>query len=262
MPEPRPDFQTLQYEFTAHLRDPEHNAAPAGIEDRRLGVYRELLYNNVESFMASSFPVLRSLMDDAAWHVLVRRYFAEHEARTPLFPKLPQEFLHYLSETHGPIDGLPFAAELAHYEWLELETDLDKRSVEDEPVDADVDCLDGHPVLNPIARVHAYRYPVHRISPTFRPQVPDEQPTYLVVFRGTDDGVGFMALNPVTARLVELILHSPDSSGRALLEQIAAEMQHPDPSVVVAGGRDILTELTERGVVIGARAVPASPNLR
>ena len=57
-------FQKLQYAFAAHIRDPEHRAAPAGIEDRRMGIYRELFYNNIEDFLATAFPVIRALTAD------------------------------------------------------------------------------------------------------------------------------------------------------------------------------------------------------
>ena len=57
-------FKKTQYEFTAHLRDPEKNPAPEGIEDRRLGIYRDLLYNNVEGFISGGFPVIRSIYND------------------------------------------------------------------------------------------------------------------------------------------------------------------------------------------------------
>ena len=46
-----PTFKKHQYEFTAHIRDPERNARPDGIEDRRMGIYRDLFYNNVEGFL-------------------------------------------------------------------------------------------------------------------------------------------------------------------------------------------------------------------
>ena len=35
-----PDFQTLQREFAAHLRNPDSHPAPDGIEERRLDIYR------------------------------------------------------------------------------------------------------------------------------------------------------------------------------------------------------------------------------
>jgi len=56
-----PLFQQEQYRFTAHIRDPEKNPAPDTIEDRRMAVYRDLFYNNVEGFLSRSFPVLRKI---------------------------------------------------------------------------------------------------------------------------------------------------------------------------------------------------------
>jgi len=172
MAESAGDFRQQQFKFAAHIRDPENNPPPRGIEDRRLGIYRELLYRNIEGFLANSFPVLRSITDDDTWHSTVRRYFADHRATTPLFPKLPQEFLFYLSDQGATDDMPPYLQELAHYEWLELETSLDKREIIDSTVDDSVDCVAGIPVLNPIARIHAYTYPVHRISSTFLPHEP------------------------------------------------------------------------------------------
>ena len=73
-------FKKYQYEFTAHLRDPEHNPAPEGIEDRRIGIYRDLLYNNVEGFIANGFPVLRSIYSDENWHRMLLILY--HQERT------------------------------------------------------------------------------------------------------------------------------------------------------------------------------------
>lgn len=253
MVDSEPDFRALQFEFAAHIRDPENSPAPAGIEDRRLEIYRDLFYRNVEGFIANSFPVLRSIIDDRPWHAMVRRYFSQHRARTPLFPKLPQEFLHYLADENTPDHGPPFMQELAHYEWLELEASLDKREIGDEVVDDGVECFDGIPVLNPIARTHTYRFPVHRLSPTYQPAEAPPEPTYLVVYRDREDGVGFMQLNPMTARLVDLISTDGQRSGRSLLEQIAEELKHPEPETVIAGGKQIMEELCERDVLLGAR---------
>ena len=53
-------FAALQYAFAGHIRDPEHMPVPDGVEPRRMAVYRDLFYNNVENFIANSFPVLRA----------------------------------------------------------------------------------------------------------------------------------------------------------------------------------------------------------
>jgi hypothetical protein len=63
-----PEFTRRQYAFAAHIRDPEHQPAPDDIEDRRMQIYRELFYNNVEGFLSGTFPVLRKIHSDGDWH--------------------------------------------------------------------------------------------------------------------------------------------------------------------------------------------------
>ncbi len=91
-----PEFIRRQYAFAANIRDPENNPAPEDIEDRRMQIYRELFYNNVENFISGTFPVLRRIYSDADWHGLVREYFSRHRSRTPLFHEIPREFLNWL----------------------------------------------------------------------------------------------------------------------------------------------------------------------
>lgn len=256
MAKPLPKFQQVQYQFTRHMRDPDNNPGFDDIEARRIKVYSDLLFNNVEGFLANSFPVLKSVIDDERWRQIVREYFKNHHARTPLFPKMPQEFLHYLSSQYEPAAGDPaFIHELAHYEWLELETLLDGQEITDQTVDDDANVLDDVPVLSALARAHGYQFPVHRISKDFIPQEPPGEPTFLVVYRDRQDKVGFMVLNPTTARLIELIAsQQKPCSGRELLQQIAAEMGHTNPEIVISGGLQIMQELLDKDVLLGARS--------
>jgi len=249
----KPEFIRQQLAFAAHIRDPMQHPAPAGIEDRRMGIYRELFYNNVEGFLNNSFPVLRKVMDDDAWHALARDFFAQHHCHSPLFLEIPREFLTYLDEERGEREGdLPFMRELAHYEWVELALSIAEN--EDQPtVNAGGDLLDAIPVLSSLAWPLSYRYPVHTISPEFQPEAPGEQTTYLLVYRDAEDQVGFIALNPVSARLFSLLQEQTEQTGRQLLQQIADEMQHPNTEVVIEGGVTILNEWRQLGIVLGTR---------
>lgn len=245
-------FTDLQYAFTHHIRDPGHAPAPEGIEDRRMAIYRDLLYRNVETFMANSFPVLRRILDESAWHDLIRDYFRTHQARTPLFPKMPTEFLQYLENGRREQAGdFPFLYELAHYEWVELALAMDKRDINVTDVELQGDLLEGIPVLSELAWPLVYRFPVHRIRPEYLPVTPPPQATCIVVYRDRHDDVGFIELNPVSARLIQLLQSASGLSGRALLLQIASELQHPDPEVVVRGGEEILQMLHARDIIPG-----------
>ena len=115
------DFQKKQYEFAAHIRDPEHNPAPDGVEDRRMAIYRELFFNNLFKLISNTFPVLRKLHRPEHWRGLVREFMVKHQSKTPYFLEIPQEFLAFLENEHEPDpDDFPFLNELAHYEWAEL----------------------------------------------------------------------------------------------------------------------------------------------
>jgi hypothetical protein len=109
------------------------------------------------------------------------------------------------------------------------------------------------PALSPLSWLLAYSYPVHRIGPEFRPQSPGDEPTQIVVYRNLEDKVGFMLVNPVTARLITLISEQPQATGAELLDQIARELSHPRPEVVREGGLKTLCDLRAVDIVLGTR---------
>jgi hypothetical protein len=134
---------------------------------------------------------------------------------------------------------------------------IHEASLELPDVDPEGDLLEGVPVLSPLAWPLVYRFPVHRLSPGHRPADPPPEPTRLVVYRGRDERVGFLEINLVTARLLEL-LGEPGTarSGRDVLTAIAAELGHPRPEVVVDGGAATLAQLKSHDVVLGTRRAP------
>jgi len=247
-----PGFKKHQYDFTAHLRDPEHNPAPQGIEERRIGIYRDLLYNNVEGFIASGFPVLRSIYSDDSWHRMVRDFFARHKSSTPYFLEISQEFLDYLQSEHEPQPEDPQGLlELAHYEWVELALMVSDETADLDMINPNGDLLSGHPILSPLAWPLAYQYPVHKMGPDYLPDQPPPQPTYLIVYRNRLDEVKFLEINPVTARLINLLQENPEITGELALDQIVREMDHPNRDIVIQGGLSALQELQSYGILLG-----------
>ncbi len=248
------DLASAQYAFAAHLRDPAKNPAPEGIEDRRLQIYRRLFIGNVTSLLAATFPVTRKLYSDDGWRRLIRQFYSIHKSHTPLFLEVPQEFVAYLKDEHTTTDDDPaFLLELAHYEWMELALSVADDDIDWEQIDPRGDLLDGVPVRSPYAQALAYHYPVHRVSRDFRPTEPGTEPTRLIVYRDSQDKVGFIEINVVTARLMELLEARPLESGRTLLEQIADELQHPKPQTVIDGGADILERLRRSEILLGTK---------
>jgi hypothetical protein len=250
----QPDFIRRQYEFAAHIRDPEHVPVPADVEDRRMNIYRELFYNNVEGFLTNTFPVLRTVYKDDDWYGLVRDFYAHHLSHTPLFLEIPREFLNWLENEHTPRPIDPdFLFELAHYEWVELALSISEAQIDETQINRDGSFEQGIPVLSPLAWHLAYRYPVHTISTDNQPVAPGEQATHLVVYRDCEDEIGFMEINPVTKRMLELIESSEDRSGLDILTQIADELSHPQPETVIKGGLEIMENLRAKDILPGTR---------
>ncbi|NRA42920.1 MAG: putative DNA-binding domain-containing protein [Pseudomonadales bacterium] len=250
---PELNLKEQQQLFTAYLRDPANNLAPAGIEDRRLTIYRDLFFNNIEGFLASAFPVFKSLHDEQSWLNLVREFFAQHRCETPYFLSISEEFLAYIDNDTLPLhQRFPFAKELCHYEWVELALDV----AEDDQqqglqFDANGDVL-AHPVcLSPLAWPLIYSWPVHEIGPEHIPAQLPEQPSCLVVYRTRLDKIEFLQTNPATIQLLQLIKENPELKGQDILECLAEMLGQAGSSAVIDYGLQTLEQLKTMGIVLG-----------
>ncbi len=244
----------LQTSFAAHIRDPQAVAAPDGIEDRRMGIYRDLFFNNIKNFLSGNFPVLRTLYEKDEWTTLCREFYTEYRCHTPLFPELPREFLQYLQDHRQQREGdPPFMLELAHYEWVELALSLDETETEAIEVNPDGDLLSGIPLLSPLAWPLSYQYPVHKIRVDYQPQTVPEEATHLLAWRQSDFSIKFMQLNEISLLLIQKMKEEPARSGLELLTAIAGIINHPKPDVVLEGGKTLLNELKEKQVILGTR---------
>ncbi len=239
-----------QFALARHIRDPRANPPPPSIEDRRLAIYRELFYNNVESLLAGNFPVIRKTFSDADWHARVRAFLADHRCRTPLFTEIGREFIRFLdARAEAGADDPPWLAELAHYEWVELAL-----QISDDPMpahDPDGDLLQARPLVSPQAWALAYRWPVQRIGPDYQPSEPPDAPTLLLVRRDGAGDVRFAEISPLVYRLLELLGSDEPRSGRETLLQLAGEAGAHDADVFVNDGAAMLRQMRAEGTLIG-----------
>lgn len=247
---PAADFREYQRAFTQHVRDPRAHPRPAGVPARRMNVYNELMFNNVRGFLDACFPVARSLLGEARWRRIARRFFSEHRCTTPLFRQIPEEFVRWM-HTRPPSAPVPdHLPHLLHYEWVELALDVMPKDTRVAGVDEAGDLLSGRPVLNPVSLLLEYPYAVHKIGSGFRPRPSQRETTCILAFRNHADRVRFIVLNPVSARLLTLV-RDTRLTGRGALRRIARELNHPSPDVVVQGGRQILENLRAEEAILG-----------
>ena len=258
MKQPIPDFKQTQYAFTAHIRDPENNKKPDDVEERRMAIYRELFFNNVMGFLESSFPVLKEVIEhntENYWTQMGRSFFSTHRCHSPMFLDIPKEFLEYIENEHTQTESdPPFLYELAHYEWVELALSIAEDELNYNTINPNGNLLNGVPVISPLAWPLAYDYPVHQIRAEFQPTEPGEQATFLVVYRDRTDEIGFIEINAVTARLLELIAdNDTNQTGKQLLEHIAQELGQADAASIITPGLKILNDMQAAGVILGTR---------
>ena len=248
------NFAQHQQQFAAHIRNPENNPTPDNIEERRMAIYRDLFYNNVNGFVSNTFPVLKSILPEARWNELTRDFFASHSCTTPLFADISLEFINYLQNEYQPKPEDPlFMLELAHYEWVEMAVAISDEDKQAPAVDRNGDLLAEPPMLSPVMYNLSYQFPVHTIRPDNQPEQASTEMTHLVVYRDRQDDVHFLQINAATQQLIESIKQNPEASGLQIITSIAESMNHPNPEVVIEGGKQLLYGLREKNIIIGTK---------
>ncbi|MBK5300801.1 MULTISPECIES: HvfC family RiPP maturation protein [Gammaproteobacteria] len=239
-----------QNTLTRYLRDPDHNAPPAGMDVARSQVYRDLVFSNLSSLLSGTFPVLVKILGDDEWRSLVRIFLRDYRAQTPKFGEIAQEFVEFLaSEPLALSDGTwpPFMVELAHYEWVEMA--LQQSDAEPLPASDATLLLDRPLQVSPLAWPLAYGWPVQLVGPDYRPDTPVVQPTLLLVRRSEDWSVRFSELSPFAWRLLQRIGEFPQLDGRAQLEGLAVEAGMVGSLEFIDSGLALLRQMHGEGVI-------------
>lgn len=250
-------FQTLQKEFSKHIRNPQKNAGPQDIEQRRLNIYSELFYNNVEGFVARAFPVLRKIYSQNDWHALVREFFEQHHCQSPFFSDISKEFLDFLqNERQNPNDP-PFLNELAHYEWVELALDISQLEIPSSGFNPQGNLLKSQIYLSPLAWLLQYQWPVHNIAPDFQP-TESAQHYFFMVYRNAEYQVKFMELNAISARLLTIVQENSQLTGAQAVETLFNELQQQGLTqfplnLLLEKAEQTFNSLREKNIILGTR---------
>lgn len=90
-------FQQYQAAFTTHIRNPKKNHKPARVNDKRMAVYREIVFNNFYGSVSACFPVLHSILGVRRFKQLVRTCFFHQQFTSPFFREIPKTFVDFLA---------------------------------------------------------------------------------------------------------------------------------------------------------------------
>lgn len=244
------DFQRYQAEFTAHIRNPKSNAAPAGVDDARMAIYREIVLNNLSGVISACYPVCQEILGQNTWDQLVRQFFSSQACTSPFFRDIPKAFLDFVTK-HSLLSA-PLS-QLAHYEWAELAvSNMETIQV---VLSATPNLMDEQPILTSAHMLLSYEYSVHEMSKHHPATI--IQNTYLLMFRNQAFEVKFVSLNALTFELLHLI-KAHNISGRQALIMIAEAIQHPEPESIVTFGIQTLQDLMHQGAILGSKPLVAT----
>ena len=238
------EFQRYQLAFTAHIRNPKANKKPDKVDDAGMAVYREIVFTNILNSVTTCFPVCVQVLGKNAWNNLVHQFFASHQANSPIFREIPQQFLQFLNSA----GNLPvYFQQLAHYEWVELA--VNSQQITPPKLSKKMNLLDEKPILAPAHMLLEYDYAVHKISKRYQPKI--TQQSYLLVFRNSDYKVKFIELNPVTFQLLNLIEEN-NMTGKQALMGLAKDIKYSDIDAVIQFGAEILLDLASQQAIVGS----------
>lgn len=215
------DFQNLQRQFAAHIRDPDHTPLPEGCDPDRMRQYHQLFFNNFDGVLESTFPRFQASLTSDGWDTLVHTFFRDTPQYSPYLADVPARFTDFLAEQEY-LALTPGQEELAAFELACFE--LRKAEDSDTPPDlaADGDLLAGHPMVNPECLLFESDFPIHNLdwSPTGGPG----QPTFLCLIRGGEGQIQTQVLSAASALLLALIDENPGASGAEIIDQISRQL--------------------------------------
>ncbi|WP_163937619.1 DUF2063 domain-containing protein [Paraferrimonas sp. SM1919] len=241
------DLFSTQHHFTQALKKAA-DTMPFAIETRRLEIYQELFFNNINGFVAQAFPVLKSLVDPKVWQSLVREFFIHHPCASPYFVNISEHFLEYLQTLDLQQWQLPqYSLHLAHYEWLELY--LDTLDCEEPELLTELN-NDSHMQWYQGAQLLQYPWPVHQISP--QNPAPEAQDTFLLVYRDSQDRVQFLQLSPVVAVICNQIVQKVGIKYAELYDILLSSWPQTNQSDLVNLLKNNINMLAQRGIIRAA----------
>lgn len=248
-PESRRDFRAVQEGFTRWLRHPAREPVPAGIAQRRLDTYRELLLNNVTSFVEIAFPVARALLPEALWTRLTGSFFSDHRCRSAFFHDISLHFREHVEGLAWPeLAGYPWLRELLHFEWMELVADI-AETPPPRTGHPGLPASDNMPLqLNVPVWPLAYQWRVHVWRADTPPESLTPSPVALLLWRDTNLDLRTHEVAPAAAWLIEQLAGDEAHSLATLASGLREAAGIPTRTDALALVRTLLSDLADHGI--------------
>ena len=231
----------MQNAFSHAARGHKQTQYPE-FDERRLNIYQGLLLNNLNEVISPCFPVLLSILPADTWWNILRDFLKHYRVTTPVFHELPFFMVEYL-KNHSPAD-YPFAHELAHYEWIELEVELSEPETTQSGIST-ISLLKQVWRLANTARLLEYNYEVDKICLDYQPH--EEVKTYLTVYQ-IEGEVAFLKLNELSFQLLSMMLNE-SMSARDIIHLLCETHPQLNEADLVSACISLITQLFDENIL-------------
>ena len=231
-------FHTTQRQFCDWIRNPELQL-PQNFAVNRMQIYRDLLFNNVCSFINLVFPVAQAMLTEQQWQQLLVEFFEKSQSQSPFYNDISLQFREYLNaQQHPVLQQYPWLAELLQYEWLELY--LDTVEIESPVLAQDQDWQ-----LTTQVWILVYQYPVYSWTTTTKPEQVEQEPSAIMVWRDDLDQVSVEVVSPLQAAVIEFIQQNRgmEQTLQQLMKSVLSEFNNEEVQLQIYKLKGLLTRL-------------------
>lgn len=195
------------------------------------------------------------------WERLVEDYYERYPSSHFNFNKICENFPRFLSEQCPDLMGkYPYLAELADYEWLELEKVEDARTIE-KAAHVSITGLEQvslyYPLVNQTLSVRHYAYPVpdiaEKLEKSKRPRKHfAEKPTIVAIYRDPETFRSrFIELGEAAGAIVETAQQSP-TVYQDLLKLALSLTEEINPANAAVEFLELIEELHTDNIFVGS----------
>ena len=186
------------------------NSITSTIDERGVRTYAQLISIGRSDLMLSVFPGCARLLNKK-WQETIDGYFETCPPKHYRLNMAASSFSEYLIE-HCPhhLRKFPYLADLADYEWVELQLMEDARQIKvlpHMPLSEPVQFEKMAPVVNPVLTIRNYKYPVPVIVDYLRegqlPRNISPRDVYVAVYRDPETHLGrYVEITPGIVQII------------------------------------------------------------
>lgn len=228
------------------------------VDRKGVALYSSLITYGHHELMMSVYPGCAKVIGKH-WRATVEDYLKVFPPNHYNFNRLAQRFPQYLAE-YGNLKKHPYIAELAEYEWLELELMEDQRKVSTGncvDLSSPEQVLSLRPVVNPVLVLKQFKYPIAKIVDWLEqdarlPRRVKADSGYMAIFRNAQTfECKFLELGDVAAALLEHAINNPDATFADLAKLAVSLTPKQAPQTTVNDFLALIDKLQILGALIG-----------